>query len=476
MYDVSQAQSPRVTNHQSLIINRPSHIVHRTSSIVHQIAHSKMIKKEEFLTPLMSMQPEEMSSYLHSLDSWLSDKLPQIQAKSEWTDADCAIFDEGLVFVSAFLRARDFCLAAYKFSTIDKRIKNFLYYIDQIKTFLQGHNILSSTPAHGSVSASERTSVTGSAPAPGSFASGSSALALKGSILGASFIPPIRTGKTGRPTKPRNIPEIASAGAQDILLRPINSDDPLRQPLDTRPRHLHEYIHLLPEDLQQEAMTIRSLYDALSDEAYKVESLVNDPRSTQKDRAFHAAKLCNIDDKIRNLWARIDAAYAEATGDTVSQDYKLFLETENHRINSETKEKDPCEYTKFDIDHMPEGEERDRIKAARIERNKKFLRKTDRQSSDQHRQNLIDAATELHAWGIAITDSQVECCRSYGYEVPQDWIELPLAERKRLQADARNAKRREERARIRAEKKAAKQAKINELKETYTKGDLSIFN
>lgn len=415
-----------------------------------------MITQSQFLPSLMEMDEDGMSSYLSSFQSWLTDKMPLIQFKSAWTEDDCAIFDEGLILLSAFLRARDFCTGAYRFSTVEKRVKNYFYYAQSIKTFLQGQNIIA------------RNADDRSAPAP--------AANTDASVIGASFVAPRQTSKIGRPTKPRNIPEIPSAGAKDVLLRSQDSDDPLRQTLSTRPRHLHDYIHLLPEDLQKESLKISDLYDTLADESHKLEALVYDPKSTQKDRAYHRALLANTRNKLNNLWARIDVAYAEATGSTVSEEYKDYLSQQSAKANSELREKELCEYTKFDIDNMPEGEQRDLAKAARIERNKKFLRKTDRQPSDQHRQNLIDAATELHAWGIAITDSQVECCRSYGYEVPQDWIELPLEERKRLQADARNAKRREERARVRAEKQAAKQSQIQELKDTYTSGDLSVFN
>lgn len=426
-----------------------------------------MIKRTDFLPKLTQMSDEQRTVFVTKVIDFQSNILPALSQQTAWDDELTKSFDTGLRLISVMPSAQSFCLVAYQYRDIRKRIDGFCTLFTQLVNHLVSsgdlessseNSNLPSTPSHSSIPAFKATR--GNA-----------------SIIGRTFTPGNRTGKVGRPTKPTNIPKVPAAGVNlnNTILVNADGSDPLQPTIAERPKHLDQYIHLLPEALQAEAINISDLYTEMNECSHALNTLCDDPKSTQKDRAFHAVKLCNIEDKIINLWARIDAAYAEATGKTITPEYKHYLDSETLRINGAVREKALAEMTKFEIDSMPEGSAKEAAKAARINRDKKFLRKNDRKGDEQHRQNLQDAATELHAWGILITDTQADVCRKYGYEVPTDWIELPLEERKKQQQQARNEKRKAERAQAREERKAHKAAEAAEAAAPYRTQGESLF-
>lgn len=240
------------------------------------------------------------------------------------------------------------------------------------------------------------------------------------------------------------------------------------------PKHFSDYKHLLPDDLRAEGEHIADLYMEMTDVANKLETLCNDGSSLKKDRAFYATKLCGIEDKIMNLWARIDVAYAEAVGKPVSQDYKDWLEKERKTLVNE-RQKKLAEMTKFEIEDIKDEEEREKAKAARVARDKKFLRKADRKDECQHQQNLAEAAKELHEWGFPITPKQVEVCQLYGFDVPLGWRQKSTEERKTKQQQERNARRREERAALRDKINLINSEIEDEVKTPYRQKGLSLF-
>lgn len=419
------------------------------------------MNKSQFLPRLSSMTAEQRVVFTHQVLDFQSSSLPYLESAARpWNKETQSVFNTGLRLISALPQAQSFCLVAHQYKDVRRRLDGFytLFRVLLDNLVAKG-NIAETTEHKGNTSSSTFVSTP---PAH--------------LVIGSKFSIPSSTGKAGRPEKPKNIPKVPAAGValdNTILVNPDGSD-PLQPTIAERPRHLDQYIRMLPENLQKEALGIRNLYMQMSDCSAKLQELCDNPKSTQKDRAYHACCLCNIEDKIKNLWARIDVAYAEATGKAVSDEYKKFLTVEQQQINGTLKEKTFAEMTKFDIDNINDPDIQAKAKEARINRDKKFLRKDDRKGDEQHRINLQDAAEELHAWGILITDTQADVCRKYGYDVPSDWIEPSPEERKKLRDQARNEQRRSERAKVRELRRAKKEAEQAAAAAQYQNGE-SIF-
>lgn len=413
------------------------------------------------------MSEEQRVVFTRRVLEFQQECIPRLEEASEPWDKDVRnIFDEGLSLVSAMPQAKNFCLVAYQFRPARKRLDNF---------YTVFYQLISELVRLGHIASDSQAQ-----PAqPHGIFNGPSALRATPPshlVIGAKFSLSEKTGKAGRPEKPRNIPKVPAAGVklENTILMNADGSDPLQPTIGERPKHLDQYIHLLPEDLQAEAMGIRDMYIQLADLSNTLQHLCDDPKSTQKDRAYYAVSLCQMEDKISNLWARIDVAYAEATGKSVSDGYKQFLNEETVRINGVLKEKTFAEMTKFEIDSMDDGPTKDKAREARISRDKKFLRKDDRKGDEQHRQNLQDAAQELHDWGVLLTDTQAKVCKQYGCDIPADWVEPSVEERKKLRDKARNEKRKQERAEAKAEREAAKKAAEKAASALY-QGGLSVF-
>ena len=418
-----------------------------------------MITQKDFIKKFSMLSTEERQVLAKQTIEFKDKVIPVLkEMPTPWSKETIKAFDSGLMLISTLFNARMFCLSAYSYKDTSKRLNGLDVQLDIL---------LNTLVSSGDVEKTSQEDNSGYLTTPPSSL-----------MIGKSFKLKPPTGKAGRPSKPQNIPSVAVAGIRDSVLHPEGNRAPLRPTIADRPQHFADYCHLLPPDLQKEGKLISDMYTEMANIANKLDYLCADPeKTTQKDRAYYAVKLCNIEDKIRNLWNRIDVAYAEATGKNVSTDYKKYLEDEMKRINGEVKEKALAEMTKFEIDAMPEGETKELAKNARILRDKKFLRRDDRTTNDQHLQNLMDAAKELHDWGVTITKTQANNCARYGYIIPTEWIELPTEERKKLRQQVRNEERKKERAKAREEREALHTAAMTEVAAPY-KGDdsMSLFS
>jgi len=72
------------------------------------------------------------------------------------------------------------------------------------------------------------------------------------------------------------------------------------------------------------------------------------------------------------------------------------------------------EYTKAEIDAMPEGRMKDECLAARQEADKKYLRRGSKNITDEYKQQLALRVKELQDWDIEITDKIKETLNAAG--------------------------------------------------------------
>lgn len=168
-----------------------------------------------------------------------------------------------------------------------------------------------------------------------------------------------------------------------------------------RPQNLKDYIHLLSRQTQLEASQVKERYYMPMREArVRLESLVENPDATTEQRAEAAQRLLRVEDALAKFWQKVDREYSSMMG---------------HELPSESvPEKKLSEFTKEDIDHISDEQEREALKAARIENNKKYLRRKDLPQNEDTRIQLRLRLEEQQAWGIKVTPKQLENVAKYG--------------------------------------------------------------
>jgi hypothetical protein len=136
----------------------------------------------------------------------------------------------------------------------------------------------------------------------------------------------------------------------------------------------------------------------------RLESLVENPDATDAQRKEMADKLVEAESKLAAFWEGVDLEYKKATGQELPAE-------------PEAKEKRFTEYTKEDIDKMEDGEQKEKVKASRIESNKKYLRRSDLPNDEATRQQMTIRADELMQWDIELTSKQLKNMKKFGVTI-----------------------------------------------------------
>jgi hypothetical protein len=212
------------------------------------------------------------------------------------------------------------------------------------------------------------------------------------------------------------IPPVAKKVDEEGVIQPAK---PFVQPTvsERRPEHLSQYIDMLPADLKKESEGITSLYDQLAHWRGRAEYLVTDPRADKEMVARAAQKTVKIEEMILNFWARVDMAYEKATGKKVDADMEKELLDEAAALQK-AEQKSPGDYTREDIEAMTDEKEKEVRKRARIEANKKYLRRKDTQMTDERKEQFSLRLNELIAWGITPSANVLEIAKENNIDIP----------------------------------------------------------
>lgn len=254
------------------------------------------------------------------------------------------------------------------------------------------------------------------------------------------------------------LPDTSSSPQATVTSRPIVSvpmphiDSPLPRTVPNihpRPQHLSEYIHLLPAHIQERSKQLQQWYNEMAYAHSTLQSLVLDnPLSSKSERARFAQAVCRKEDRINLFWDLVDAYWERCQGKTVSDELLTELESRYAVLTKEDSGELPSRllgsYSKSEIDAMPEGEFKESAKKARILRNQKFLRRSDRSKKIDSLQ-IESTVEELHLWGIWITPLQARSAKEYGYEVPAEYISPDSATRKKMSIQRYEDKRKQAR-------------------------------
>ena len=325
------------------------------------------------------MNEEEKLEYLACVERWTEETYPRLAALDDsWKETDMKDFDEGLKLATALQKAQGY-VGTYLRYDIKRRL-------DVLRKLL--------------VEVQEKSGILKVGRRP---------VGDKKRYMAVVTEKKVDEDGVVQPPKPFVLPEVS----------------------DRRPDHLSQYMHMLPEELKKESEGIANLYDQLAHWRGRAEYLALDPRADKEMVSRAARNTVKIEEKILNFWARVDLAYEKATGKKIDADAEKRLMDEAQAIR-EAEQKAPGEYTKEDIDAMPEGKDKEARKRARIEADKKYLRRKDTQMTDERKEQFAARVKELVEWGVSPSAFVLEIAKEHGIEVP----ELPRKEEPVAQKNA----------------------------------------
>lgn len=325
-----------------------------------------MIEKKDYLKSYMRMDENERLEYLANVEKWTEETYPRLAALDDsWKEADMKDYKEGLKLVTALQKAQGFINTHLRYDA-KKRLDVLCKLLTEVR-----------------IKSGKRTD------------------GIRKSISNkrtAAVIPAKRTDEDGvvQPVKPFVQPEVS----------------------DRRPEHLSQYIDVLPDELKKEAKEVSNLYDQLAHWRGRAEYLATDPRADREMVARAAQKAVTFEEMILNFWARVDMAYEKKTGKKIDADAERELMEEAQALKKQ-EQKPLSEYTKEDIEAMPEGKDKENRKRARIEANKKYLRRKDVQMTDERKKDFAFRMKELVEWGITPSAYALSVAEENGIEVPE---------------------------------------------------------
>lgn len=321
-----------------------------------------MTTKFKQLKSYKRMDEKEKLEYLANVEKWTEETYPRLAALDDsWKEADMKDYFSGLELVSALQKAQGF-LASHMRYDAKKRLEVLNRLLIEVRT-KAGMKRISHQVKH-------------TALVPG----------------------PAKVNEEGVevPRKPFEMPEVS----------------------DRRPEHISQYIHLLPENLRNEAKDIAGLYDQLAHWRSRAEYLALDPRADRHMVSRAAKNTVKYESMILNFWQRVDLEYAKAVKGKEEAELMAELAREAEQL-AKPEVKSAGEYTKAEIDAMEDEEMAENCKKARIEANKKYLRRDDTQMNDERKAQMQLRAKELLEWGLQLSMKAIALFEKYGVDIPQ---------------------------------------------------------
>lgn len=321
-----------------------------------------MTTKFKQLKSYKRMDEKEKLEYLANVEKWTEETYPRLAALDDsWKEADMKDYFSGLELVSALQKAQGF-LASHMRYDAKKRLEVLNRLLIEVRT-KAGMKRISHQVKH-------------TALVPG----------------------PAKVNEEGVevPRKPFEMPEVS----------------------DRRPEHISQYIHLLPDNLRNEAKDIAGLYDQLAHWRSRAEYLALDPRADRYMVSRAAKNTVKYESMILNFWQRVDLEYAKAVKGKEEAELMAELAREAEML-AKPEVKSAGEYTKAEIDAMEDEEMAENCKKARIEANKKYLRRDDTQMNDERKVQMQLRASELLEWGLQLSMKAIALFEKYGVDIPQ---------------------------------------------------------
>lgn len=320
-----------------------------------------MIDKRDFLKSYKAMNETEKRDYIQRVDKWTEETFPELMAHAEsWMTVPEKDFDEGVRLASALRSAQMFISNVQRYEA--KKA------IEKLNAFLKD-------------------------------------------VRDKSGLSKVKVREAGDKRKWMAVVPAAGVPQEDGTLKQRKFEE-----VDVdgrRPEHLSQYADKLPNALRQEVDGLKSMYLELADYRHNLEVLADDPRVSDEARADLAKKCVKQEQKIRDLWNRIDKAYKKATGQISDDDDDDTEESATMQMPM----KRSGEYTKVEIEAMQDEEMKEICKSARIDLNKKYVRRGDVKITPEYREQLSLRIRELMEWEENVPKKAYKMCQEAGVTV-----------------------------------------------------------
>ena len=106
------------------------------------------------------------------------------------------------------------------------------------------------------------------------------------------------------PVKPAKEPVAPDANPQPAQVKTESPKTP--EALPVRPKHIDQYVHLLPEKTQERASHVKELLRQMEESREKARLLSEDPKSNAADIARWASQITSCDNRLHSIYKELD--------------------------------------------------------------------------------------------------------------------------------------------------------------------------
>lgn len=366
------------------------------------------IRPSEYLSDIRTMTDGERKDYLKRVGEWLADggqRLLQmtdrpmakaqniVQLSTRWTKEDCEAFREGALLLTALVKVADTWLPSQLYARSANRAMRHI--AECFGEAVQGSGFrVQGQPAGkptGTVATQQTKQATKEEPAVGTAKATQTVAADK----------QVASGRNNDITKCRNNDKENAA---------------LVTAVPARPKHIDQYVHLLPQKTQERAAEVRGLLRDLDAAREKMRLLMNDPQASADSRAAWAKTATKLDEKVKAIYKELDREWEKlvASGRIAVDD----LGNAHVLPDADATEAVAAERN-AGIPGLRNNDEEEAAKAKRKEYLKKWLRDTRTAVSDERRKQWEKNCKELLKLGGEITDSIRKAGEVYGAKIDE---------------------------------------------------------
>lgn len=409
----------------------------------------RKIRREEYLKGYGVMSDGERKDYLKRVGEWLADggrrlleatERPMAKAQNivllsaRWKEQEVTMFAEGARLLSALMDVADTWLPTQLYAKSAYRATR---QIVAVLSEVSGNNpkvfVIEKSPAllKAPVITEEQKQRIVEKYTKKAMAK-----------MEAKEVPAEGTSKATQAVAADSIPATKpDYGCKAVKLVPVEEcqsmpglNNHVYSAIPPRPKHIDQYVHLLPEKTQERAKQYGPLKREIEAARENMRLLMNDPHSSAADREKWAKLAARNDEKIAKINAELDREWEKvaATGRVVVDDLGMahLLPAEGEAEPAVTQQETQPETDKPEQEpENPEPEKRkpgrpkkqpemsDEEKAKRREYLKKWLRDTRTQPSDERRKQWTKNCKELLALGGEMTDSIRKAGEYYGVDL-----------------------------------------------------------
>lgn len=373
----------------------------------------RKITSNEYLKRYDNMDAEEFQEYAKRVDSWLNDAGSQLlswasdssaqlsnveQLSLRWNDVECERFHDGVRLLSAMSGTADTWLPDMIYLKSARRaIRRML----EILSFVQAPDSQQESDTDKPVEAegvAESTVAEHDDPAESS-----------GKVpVDAAIENPDAESVEKSDATPAGSP-LAEEPATDVTPLPSGN-----KPAVIRPKHIDQYVHLLPEGTQQKAVSVKGLLRDLDTARENARLLMDAGEAAPKIEQW-AKTAVRIDNQLRAIYKEIDAEWDKLvkSGRVGVDDFgNAYI-----KADPSVSEKEEEDAATAETSRKLTKEDKAKIKALRT-----FLRDTrygDGDKRDAYVEKWLAKYREMVALGgtDTITEAVINAARHYGIDL-----------------------------------------------------------